>query len=169
MRAFIFTVLFCACSSSPTENGVDAPLQGSADAATATTGFKLNLGSSYVSTKPVTISAAKTSGVYAGYFQAQSDPASVPGISVHIHASNAELSSGMQVLAREHHVELVVARLAAHAGEPVRENADWRQLLLPGDELASYDRLLFDRGRDFDLVPQLANPALTRHRREPAD
>ena len=47
----------------------------------------------------------------------------MPGISVHIHASNAELSSGMQVLAREHHVEVVVARLAAHAGEPVRENA----------------------------------------------
>ena len=96
MKALIFTVLFCACSSPSPAEMVDAPLHGN-DGAVTTTGFKLNLGSDYASTKPVAISAAKTNGVYAGYFEAQSDLTSVPDISVHLHAPNAQLSSGMQV------------------------------------------------------------------------
>jgi hypothetical protein len=97
MRALIFSILCCACGASSSEEMPDASVHGSSDATPSSSGFTLNLGSDYTSSKPVTISAVKTNGVYAGYFEAHSDAATVPDLSVSIHASNASLSSGMQV------------------------------------------------------------------------
>lgn len=93
----VLFVLLCACSSSSSTPTADAP-HGGGDAPPPSAGFRIHLGTDYMSSGQVTLRPARSSGgVYQGYFEAQSDLASVPNIDVHLHAPDAHLAQGMQL------------------------------------------------------------------------
>ena len=97
MRALFSSVFLIACGSSATEpppgTTPDAPRPDPDGGTDPTPGFAITIGSDYQSSGAVTIAAARSNGVYAGYFTAHSDLASAPNLSVSIHAPNATLAA----------------------------------------------------------------------------
>ena len=89
-------IVLCACSSSSSQPTADAPHNGGSDAPPPSAGFRIHLGSDYMSMNTVTLRPAKSSGVFQGYFEATSDLSSVPNIEVRLHAPDARLTQGMQ-------------------------------------------------------------------------
>jgi hypothetical protein len=56
--------------------------------------FSFSIGGQSINGGPVTLTPIKDSGAFAGYFRAQSDPATIPNIVVSIHEPSATLSVG---------------------------------------------------------------------------
>ena len=98
MRTLLPLFLIAACGSSAMEpppgttpdGPAQPPIDGGGD---MQPGFTIHLGSDYQSSGTVTLAAARTNGVYAGYFTASSDFATVPNVSVSIHAPDAKLAT----------------------------------------------------------------------------
>jgi len=96
MRALFSIVFLIACGSSATEpppGTPDAPHSDPEGGTDPTPGFAITIGSDYQSSGTVTIAAARSNGVYAGYFTAHSDFASAPSLAVSIQAPNATLAA----------------------------------------------------------------------------
>jgi len=64
------------------------------DASSASPGYTIDIGQAYQSSAGVTIAPATASGVYSGYYQAQSDPSAIPSLAVKIHAASGSLAAG---------------------------------------------------------------------------